>query len=81
MIVVTCYGGNIYIQASNVFNTFNDTLTYYVYDADGTISASAGTINLVSTATTTDDSRSGGGGIGILSIASLLGLIAYRYRK
>ncbi len=78
----TCYGGNIYIQASNVFNTFNDTLTYYVYDADGTISASAGTINLVSTATTTDDSRSGGGGIGILSIASLLGLIAYRrYRK
>ncbi|WP_140336182.1 GlyGly-CTERM sorting domain-containing protein, partial [Acinetobacter seifertii] len=30
----------------------------------------------------TDDSRSGGGGIGILSIASLLGLIAYRrYRK
>ncbi|WP_336007602.1 GlyGly-CTERM sorting domain-containing protein, partial [Acinetobacter nosocomialis] len=79
----TCYGGNIYIQASNVFNTFNDTLTYYVYDADGTISAKAGTINLVSTATTTDDSRSGGGGsIGIFSLASLLSLIAYRrYRK
>ncbi|WP_223132208.1 GlyGly-CTERM sorting domain-containing protein, partial [Acinetobacter baumannii] len=39
--------------------------------------------NLVSTATTTDDSRGGGGGsIGILSIASLLSLIAYRrYRK
>ncbi len=79
----TCYGGNIYIQASNVFNTFNDTLTYYVYDADGTISAKAGTINLVSTATTTDDSRSGGGGsIGIFSLASLLSLIAYRrYRN
>lgn len=79
----TCYGGNIYIQAKNVFNTFNDTLTYYVYDADGTISAKAGTINLVSTATTTDDSRSGGGGsIGIFSLASLLSLIAYRrYRK
>ncbi len=80
----TCYGGNIYIQAKNVFNTFNDTLTYYVYDADGTISAKAGTINLVNTATTTDDSRGGGGGgsIGILSIASLLSLIAYRrYRK
>ncbi|MDR2250215.1 CSLREA domain-containing protein [Acinetobacter sp.] len=77
-----CYGGNIYIQASNVFNTFNDTLTYYVYDADGTISAKAGTINLVSTATTTDDSRSGGGSIGIFSIVSLLGLMAYRrYRK
>ncbi|MEK5777534.1 CSLREA domain-containing protein, partial [Acinetobacter nosocomialis] len=68
----TCYGGNIYIQAKNVFNTFNDTLTYYVYDADGTISAKAGIINLVNTATTTDDSRGGGGGsIGIRSIASL----------
>ncbi|EPP5018206.1 CSLREA domain-containing protein [Acinetobacter baumannii] len=79
----TCYGGNIYIQASNVFNTFNDTLTYYVYDADGKIS-NEGTIKLISTATTTDDSRGGGGGgsIGILSIASLLSLIAYRrYRK
>ncbi|MFX5645736.1 CSLREA domain-containing protein [Acinetobacter baumannii] len=79
----TCYGGNIYIQASNVFNTFNDTLTYYVYDADGKIS-NEGTIKLVSTATTTDDSRGGGGGgsIGILSIVSLLSLIAYRrYRK
>ncbi|MDT1867330.1 hypothetical protein FPK69_23075, partial [Acinetobacter baumannii] len=41
----TCYGGNIYIQASNVFNTFNDTLTYYVYDADGKIS-NEGTIKL-----------------------------------
>ncbi|MEB3865334.1 CSLREA domain-containing protein [Acinetobacter sp. IK31] len=80
----TCYGGNIYIQANNVFNVFNDSLSYNVYDADGKISSKAGTINLVSTATTTDDSRSGGGGgsLGILSIASLLGLAAYRrYRK
>ncbi|MBJ9720850.1 CSLREA domain-containing protein [Acinetobacter calcoaceticus] len=78
----TCYGGNIYIQANNVFNVFNDSLSYNVYDADGKISSKAGTINLVSTATTTDDSRSGGGSLGILSIASLLGLIAYRrYRK
>ncbi|MNH64825.1 hypothetical protein D3C73_168220 [compost metagenome] len=80
----TCYGGNIYIQAKNVFNTFNDTLSYNVYDANGLISAKPGTINLISTATTTDDSRSGGGGgsLGILSIASLLGLAVYRrYRK
>ncbi|QIT17023.1 CSLREA domain-containing protein [Acinetobacter pittii] len=78
----TCYGGNVYIQAKNVFNTFNDRLTYYVYDADGEKS-NEGTINLVSTATTTDDTRSGGGGsLGILSLASLLGLAAYRrYRK
>lgn len=81
----TCYGGNIYIQAKNVFNTFNDTLSYNVYDANGLISAKPGTINLISTATTTDDSRSGGGGggsLGILSLASLLGLAVYRrYRK
>ncbi|NUF36934.1 CSLREA domain-containing protein [Acinetobacter lactucae] len=79
----TCYGGNIYIQANNVFNTFNDSLSYNVYDADGKISPKAGVITLVSTATTTDDTRSGGGGsLGILSIASLLGLAVYRrYRK
>ncbi|MGU3311199.1 CSLREA domain-containing protein [Acinetobacter sp. M5A5_2a] len=80
----TCYGGNIYIQAINVFNVFNDSLSYNVYDADGKISPKAGTINLVSTATTTDDTRGGGGGgsLGILSIASLLGLAVYRrYRK
>lgn len=80
-----CYGGNIYIQANNVFNVFNDSLSYNVYDADGKISSKAGTINLISTATTTDDSRSGGGGggsLGILSLASLLGLAVYRrYRK
>jgi len=80
-----CYGGNIYIQANNVFNVFNDSLSYNVYDADGKISSKAGTIKLISTATTTDDSRSGGGGggsLGILSLASLLGLVVYRrYRK
>ena len=78
----TCYGGNIYIQANNVFNLFNDTLTYNVYDADNVISSTPGTITLVSTATTTDDTRGGGGSLGILSIASLLGLAIYRrYRK
>ncbi|HBU88704.1 MAG TPA: hypothetical protein DEF26_13885, partial [Acinetobacter sp.] len=46
----TCYGGNIYIQAKNSFNNFNDTLTYYVYDADNKIS-NAGTLSLVSSNT------------------------------
>lgn len=79
----TCYGGNIYIQAKNSFNNFNDTLTYYVYDADNKIS-NAGTLSLVSSNTTAGGNSSGGGGgsLGILSIASLLGLVAYRrYRK
>lgn len=79
----TCYGGNIYIQAKNSFNNFNDTLTYYVYDADNKIS-NAGTLSLVSSNTAAGGGSSGGGGgsLGILSLASLLGLIAYRrYRK
>lgn len=78
----TCYGGNIYIQAKNSFNNFNDTLTYYVYDADNKIS-NAGTLSLVSSNTAAGGSSGGGGGsLGILSIASLLGLVIYRrYRK
>lgn len=79
----TCYGGNIYIQAKNSFNKFNDTLTYYVYDADNKIS-NAGTLSLVSSNTTAGGGNSGGGGgsLGILSLTSLLGLVAYRrYRK
>jgi len=80
----TCYGGNIYIQAKNSFNNFNDTLTYYVYDADNKIS-NAGTLSLVSSNTAAGGNSSGGGGggsLGILSIASLLGLAVYRrYRK
>ncbi|MEO9301450.1 CSLREA domain-containing protein [Acinetobacter pittii] len=77
----TCYGGNIYIQAKNSFNNFNDTLTYYVYDADNKIS-NAGTLSLVSSNTTAGGGNSGGGSLGILSLTSLLGLLAYRrYRK
>ncbi|MFV5364182.1 CSLREA domain-containing protein [Acinetobacter oleivorans] len=79
----TCYGGNIYIQAKNSFNNFNDTLTYYVYDADNKIS-NAGTLSLVSSNTAAGGNSSGGGGgsIGILSLASLLSLVVYRrYRK
>lgn len=78
----TCYGGNIYIQAKNSFNNFNDTLTYYVYDADNKIS-NAGTLSLVSSNTAAGGSSGGGGGsLGILSIASLLSLVVYRrYRK
>jgi len=78
----TCYGGNIYIQAKNSFNNFNDTLTYYVYDADNKIS-NAGTLSLVSSNTAAGGGNSGGGGsLGILSLASLLGLAVYRrYRK
>ena len=82
----TCYGGNIYIQEANSFNPFNFSFNYQVYDNDSTpkISNSA-TVNVISTATTVDDTRpatSGGGSTGIFSIFGLIGLLAYRrFRK
>ena len=75
-----CYGGNIYVKPKNSFNKFNYTLTYQVFDADGTLSNTA-TVKLISTATTTDDTRGGGGALGILSILGLLGLALLRQRK
>lgn len=75
-----CYGGNIYVKPKNSFNKFNYTLTYQVFDADGTLSNTA-TVKLISTATTTDDTRGGGGALGILSVLGLLGLALLRQRK
>lgn len=82
----TCYGGNIYIQEVNIFNKFNYEFNYQVYDADNVISNKA-TVKVISTATTTDDTRpaksgSGGGSTGVFSALSLLGLLVYRrYKK
>ncbi|MDR7016508.1 CSLREA domain-containing protein [Acinetobacter sp. 3657] len=76
-----CVGGNIYIKEANSFNPFNFAFNYQVYDADASISNLA-TVKVISTATTTDDSRKashgGGGSTGILSLFGLLGLLAYR---
>lgn len=82
----TCYGGNIYIQEVNTFNPFNYSFNYQVYDNDETPKLSnLATVNVISTATTSDDSRpakSGGGSMGIFSALGLLGLLAYRrYKK
>lgn len=79
----TCYGGNIYIQEVNNFNPFNFSFNYQVYDADSMISNVA-TVNVISTATTTDDTRpasSGGGSMGWLSLLGLFGLLGYRRMK
>lgn len=82
----TCYGGNIYIQEVNVFNKFNYEFNYQVYDNDETpMLSNKATVKVISTATTSDDTRpakSGGGSMGIFSSLSLLGLLAYRrYKK
>lgn len=76
----TCYGGNVYIQASNAFNPFNYDFDYEVFDADGQISNTA-KVKVISTATTTDDTRGSGGGggsLGVFSILAVAGLVAYR---
>ncbi|MFC3903085.1 CSLREA domain-containing protein [Acinetobacter marinus] len=77
-----CYGGDIYIKPKNSFNKFNYTLTYQVFDADGTLSNTAD-VKLINTATTSDDTRGssgGGGSTGLLSIFGLLGLALLRRR-
>ncbi|MGN5763064.1 CSLREA domain-containing protein [Acinetobacter calcoaceticus] len=75
----TCYGGNIYVQEINIFNPFNYSFNYQVYDAEGLISNTA-TVKIISTGTTSDDTRKAGGGgsTNLLSILGLLGLLAYR---
>lgn len=82
----TCYGGNIYIQETNTFNPFNYSFNYQVYDNDITPTISnLATVNVISTATTSKDTRpatSGGGSTGVFSILGLIGLLAYRrFRK
>lgn len=73
----TCYGGNIYIQEVNNFNPFNFSFNYQVYDNDGTPKLSnLATVNVISTATTSDDTRKASNGGGSTTIFSLLGLIS-----
>lgn len=78
-----CYGGNIYVQEVNIFNPFNYSFNYQVYDAEGLISNTA-TVKIISTGTTSDDTRKAGGGGGssnLFSLLGLLGLLAYRRFK
>lgn len=73
----TCYGGNIYVQEINIFNPFNYSFNYQVYDAEGLISNTA-TVKIISTANTSDKDKSGGGSMNFLSVFGLLGLLGYR---
>lgn len=74
-----CYGGDIYIKPKNSFNKFNYTLEYQVFDDDSTISNTA-EIELTSTATTSDDTRGGGGSLGVFAVLGLAGLALWRRR-
>ncbi len=76
----TCYGGNIYVQEINIFNQFNYSFNYEVYDAEGLISNKA-TVKIISTATTSDKNKGGGGSFGFYSLLGLFGLLTYRRLK
>ena len=77
----TCYGGDIYVKAKNNFNKFNYSFTYEFYDADASASNTA-SVRLINTATTSDDTRKGGGGaIGIIGLVALAGLAHLRRKK
>lgn len=77
-----CYGGDIYVMPKNNFNKFNYSFNYQVFDADGTLSNTV-KVDLINTATTSDDTRKGssGGSMGVISLLALTGLALLRRRK
>lgn len=74
-----CYGGKLYIQVKNNFSQFDYAFKYNVFDAEGLESNDAQLV-LVNTAKNTNTSG-GGGSLGFWSIAGLLGLGLYRFRR
>ncbi len=76
----TCYGGKIIYKANNIFSTFNDSFSYKVLDQD-LLESNEANVEIINTATTSDDTRkSGGGSLGLFSVLSLLSL-GYLRRK
>ena len=87
-----CYGGEMYITPKNSFNKFNFSFNYQVFDADGAISNEV-LVRLISTATTTDDTRGdqkapiitdgkgGGGSVGFFTLFGLSALALLRRRS
>nr|WP_174505530.1 CSLREA domain-containing protein [Acinetobacter sp. Marseille-Q1620] len=73
----TCLGGKISAQIKNTLDPFTYKFKYYVYDADGLVSATPGTVTLNNTGSS-KSATSGGGSIGIFSILGLGGLLLYR---
>jgi CSLREA domain-containing protein/MYXO-CTERM domain-containing protein len=75
----TCYGGKITYTPNNTFSTFNDSFSYKVLDQDRAESNEAA-VKIINTATTSDDTRGGGGSVGLFGLLGLFGL-AFMRRK
>lgn len=75
----TCYGGKLVYVSSNSYSKFNDSFKYMVYDRD-MLPSNEATVNIINTATTTDNKHAGGGSAGVPLLLALLGLALRRTR-
>ena len=82
-----CYGGRVKYLVDNTFSPFNDSFEYVVLDQDRAESNVA-TVEIINTATTTEDTRrdrqgifNGGGSWGLWGLLSLVGLATLAQRR
>jgi CSLREA domain-containing protein len=76
----TCYGGKITYVNDNLYSPFNDSFTYQVLNYDLSPSNTA-TVTITNTATTTDQTKAGGGSIGFGALLGLISLVLLRRRS
>lgn len=75
----TCYGGTITYVNDNLYSPFNDSFTYQVLNYDLSPSNTA-TVTITNTATTTDQTKAGGGSVGFGALLGLVSLVVLRRR-
>ena len=76
----TCYGGTLTYVNNNLNSPFNDNFTYQVLNYDLSPSNTA-TVRIINTATTSDRTKAGGGGLGLGALLGLIFLILLRRQK
>jgi CSLREA domain-containing protein len=76
----TCIGGTITYVNDNLYSPFNDSFTYQVLNYDLSPSNTA-TVTIINTATTTDQTKAGGGSLGFGALLGLASLVLLRRRS